>query len=332
MKRNFFLGALIWIVMFSSSVSAKQIKIIFATGGIGGVYLYYGTQVAAIITANTPYQATAIQTAASIDDNLLLRDKTDPEKGIYFCATSLPDSAYVAYTGTHKLFKEKPAPSRILWMMYPNYLQIVTTADSGIKTVKDLAGKRVSTGAPGSGTEFTAMLVLKAAGVKPDSFKKWEKLGAKESTEALSNGTIDAYYWSGGLPTGAIVELATTLKRKNKTISFVSIPPDSDVVKYFDTHFSGLAEPGVISKDVYESKSDTPTIRFWNWVLAPKSLPDNIAYDMVKAVFTHLDQLHRAIKPASMTTAENTAKFIGKTTIPFDPGAIKYFKEIGAVK
>jgi uncharacterized protein len=332
MKRNLFLGALIWIVMFSSSVSAKQIKIIFATGGIGGVYLYYGTQIAAIITANTPYQATAIQTAASIDDNLLLRDKTDPEKGIYFCATSLPDSAYVAYTGTHKMFKGKPAPSRILWMMYPNYLQIVTTADRAIKTVKDLAGKRVSTGAPGSGTEFTAMLVLKAAGVNPGSFKKWEKLGAKESTEALSNGTIDAYFWSGGLPTGAIVELATTLKRKNKTISFVSIPKDSDVVKYFDKNFSGLAEPGVISKDVYESKSDTPTIRFWNWVLAPKSLPDNIAYDMVKAVFTHLDQLHRAIKPAGMTTAENTAKFIGKTTIPFDPGAIKYFKEIGAFK
>jgi TRAP transporter TAXI family solute receptor len=332
MKRNFFIGALIWIVMISSSVSAKQIKIICATGGIGGVYLYYGTQVAAIITANTPYQATAIQTAASIDDNLLLRDKTDPEKGIYFCATSLPDSAYVAYTGAHKMFKEKPAPSRILWMMYPNYLQIVTTADRGIKTVKDLAGKRVSTGAPGSGTEFTAMLVLKAAGVKADSFKKWEKLGAKESTEALSNGTIDAYFWSGGLPTGSIVELATTLKRRNKTISFVSIPKDSDVVKYFDKNFAGLAEPGVISKNVYESNSDTPTIRFWNWVLAPKSLPDNIAYDIVKAVFTHLDQLHRAIKPAIMTTAENTAKFIGKTTIPFDPGAIKYFKEIGATK
>jgi uncharacterized protein len=320
------------MVMFSSSVSAKQIKIIFATGGIGGVYLYYGTQIAAIITANTPYQATAIQTAASIDDNLLLRDKTDPEKGIYFCATSLPDSAYVAYTGTHPLFKEKPAPSRILWMMYPNYLQIVTTADEGIKRVKDLAGKRVSTGAPGSGTEFTAMLVLKAAGVNADSFKKWEKLGATESSEALSNGTIDAYFWSGGLPTGAIVELATTLKRKNKTISFVSIPKDSDVVKYFDTNFSGLAEPGIISKNVYELISDTPTIRFWNWVLAPKSLPDNIAYDIVKAVFTHLDQLHHAIKAASMTTAENTAHFIGKTTIPFDPGAIKYFKEIGAVK
>lgn len=332
MKRRFLLVVLICLMAFSSPAFAKQIKIIFATGGIGGVYLYYGTQVAAIISENAPYQSTAIQTAASIDNNMLLRDKTDPEKGLYFCELSLPDSAYVAYTGMHPKFKDKHAPSRILWMMYPNYLHIITTADREIKTVKDLAGKRVSTGAPSSGTEYTAMLVLKAAGVQTDSFKKWEKLGAKESAEALSNGTIDAYFWSGGLPTGSIVELATTLKRQDKTVSFVSIPEESDVVKYFDQHFSGLAESGVISSNVYESKSDTPTLRFWNWVLAPASLPDNVAYDMVKAVFTHLDQLHRAIKPATMTTAENTAKFIGKTTIPFHPGAVKYFKEIGAAK
>ncbi len=318
--------------ILSGSLFAKRVRVIFTTGGIGGVYLYYGTQVGAIITQNTPYQATAIQTAASIDNNLLVRDKTKPAKNLYFCALSLPDSAYVAYKGIHPKFKEKPAPTRILWLMYPNYLQIVTTSDKGIKTVSDLAGKRVSTGAPGSGTEFTAKLVLKAAGVDTGSFKKWEKLGAKESAEALSNGTIDAYFWSGGIPTGSIVELATTLKRKGKTISFVMIPKDSKIIKFFDKKFPGLAEAGVITKDVYGSDKDTPTMRFWNRVLAPASMPDKMAYDIVKAVFSHLDQLHRAIKPAKLTTAANTAKFVGKTTIPFHPGAIKYFKEIGAIK
>jgi TRAP transporter TAXI family solute receptor len=325
-----------FILMLSFLISApdfaKRVRIIFTTGGIGGVYLYYGTQVGAIITQNTPYQATAIQTAASIDNNLLVRDKTNPKKNLYFCALSLPDSAYVAYKGIHPKFKSKPAPTRILWLMYPNYLQIVTTADSGIKTVADLAGKKVSTGAPGSGTEFTANLVLKSAGVNPKSFKKWEKLGAKESAEALSNGTIDAYFWSGGIPTGSIVELATTLKRKGKTISFVMIPKDSNVIKFFDKKFPGLAEPGVIPASVYGAAKDVPTIRFWNRVLAPASMPEKMAYDIVKAVFSHLDQLHRAIKPAKLTTPENTAKFVGKTTIPFHPGAIKYFKEIGAVK
>ncbi len=318
--------------IFTTLTFAKRIRIIFATGGIGGVYLYYGTQVAAIITANTPYQATAIQTAASIDNNLLLRDKTNPKKGLYFCALSLPDSAYVAYTGKHPKFKNNPAPSRILWMMYPNGLQIVTREDYHIRDLKDLVGKRVSTGAPGSGTEFTALLVLKAAGIDPNSFKKWEKLGAKESAEALANGTIDAYFWSGGLPTGSIVELATTLRRKGTNVAFVRIPPNSKVVKYFEKHFPGLAYPGVIKKEVYGTKEDTPTLTFWNRVLAPACMPEKMAYDIVKAVFTHLDQLHRAIKPAKYTNVENTVKFIGKTTIPFHPGAIKYFKEIGAIK
>ena len=332
MKKKVLSVFLVLLFLFSVNGFAKRIRIIFATGGIGGVYLYYGTQVAAIITANTPYQATAIQTAASIDNNLLLRDKTNPKKGLYFCALSLPDSAYVAYTGKHPKFKNKPAPSRILWMMYSNALQIVTTEKSGIKTVKDLAGKRVSTGAPGSGTEFTALLVLKAAGINPNNFKKWEKLGAKESAEALANGTIDAYFWSGGVPTGSIVELATTLRRKGNNIAFVSIPKNSKVVKYFEKHFPGLADPGIIPKSAYGTKEDTPTLTFWNRVLAPACMPKKMAYDIVKAVFTHLDQLHRAIGPAKGTTIENTVKFIGKTTIPFHPGAIEYFKEIGALK
>ncbi len=333
MKRIFTALLLAFFIFAGFSTSyAKRVRIIFTTGGIGGVYLYYGTQVAAIITQNTPYQATAIQTAASIDNNLLVRDKTNPKKNLYFCALSLPDSAYVAYKGIHPKFKNKPAPTRILWLMYPNYLQIVTTEDSGIKTVKDLAGKRVSTGAPGSGTEFTANLVLKAAGVNPNSFKKWEKLGAKESAEALSNGTIDAYFWSGGIPTGSIVELATTLKRKGKKIAFVMIPKDSKIVKFFDEKFPGLAETGVIPASTYGSSKDTPTIRFWNRVLAPACMPKEMAYKIVKAVFEHIDQLHRAIKPAKLTTVKNTAKFIGKTTIPFHPGAIKYFKEVGAIK
>ena len=327
------LAALLMVTfLFTGSLFAKKQRIIFTTGGIGGVYLYYGTQIGAIITQNTPYQATAIQTAASIDNNLLVRDKTNPKKGLYFCALSLPDSAYVAYKGIHPKFKDKPAPTRILWLMYPNYLQIVTTEKVGIKSVADLAGKRVSTGAPGSGTEFTAKLVLKAAGVDTGTFKKWEKLGAKESAEALSNGTIDAYFWSGGIPTGSIVELATTLKRKGLKIAFVPIPSNSKILKFFDKKFPGLAEAGIIPKETYGSSKDTPTMRFWNRVLAPACMPDKMAYDIVKAVFTHLDQLHRAIKPAKLTNVKNTSKFIGNTTIPFHPGAIKYFKEIGAIK
>ncbi len=333
MKRFFItLFTFILIFLFSTLLNAKDEKIFFATGGLGGVYFYYGTQVSDIITKTTGYKTTAIQTAASVDNNLLIRDKSDPAKGTFFCATSLPDSAFVTFKGTHPKFKDNPAPTTILWMMYPNFLQIVTTDKSGIKSLADLSGKRVSTGAPGSGTEYTALLILESAGVKTDSFKKWEKLGAKESEEGLSNGTIDAYFWSGGLPTGSIVELTTTLKRKGQNVAFVPIPKDSKVVQYFNEKFPGLADTGVIKKDVYGTSNDTETLAFWNQILAPKSLPEDVAYNMVKAVFSNLDQLHSAVKASKDTNVESTAKFIGKTAIPFHPGAIKYFKEIGAIK
>jgi uncharacterized protein len=190
---------------------AQSPKMVIATGGIGGVYYYYGTQISEIMGKNGYPTTVAIQTAASVDNMMLIRDKTDVAKGSFFLATVLPDTAYVTVTGKHEKFAEKPVKANILWMMYPNYLLIVTTDKSGIVKLADLHGKKIFTGAPGSGTEFTAFNLLKTANIDPAKYKKWEKLGAKESDEALTNGTIDAYFWSGGLPTGSIIELSNTL-------------------------------------------------------------------------------------------------------------------------
>jgi TRAP transporter TAXI family solute receptor len=217
-------------------------------------------------------------------------------------------------------------------MMYPNYLHIVTTDRSGIMKLADLQGKRVSTGAPGSGTEFTALNLLKDANVDPEKFKKWEKLGASESSEALSNGTIDAYFWSGGLPTGSIVELVSTLNRKGMKLFLVPLPETDPGVAKFEKEFSGLVDSLVIRKSVYETASDTPTLAFWNMFVCPASTPEELAYKATKAVFENLETLRAAVKPAKDTTLESTAKFIGKAAIPFHPGAVKFFKEKGLVK
>jgi len=311
---------------------AKDEKVVIATGGIGGVYYYYGTQVSEIMNKSGAAAATAIQTAASVDNMLLVRDKTDTAKGTYFFATVLPDTAYVTYNGTLDKFKEKPVKATILWMMYPNYLQIVTTDQSGITKLSDLSGKRVSTGAPGSGTEFTAINLLDAAKIDPNAFKKWEKLGAKESDEALTNGTIDAYVWSGGVPTGSIVELSNTLKRKGANLFIVPITDADAGVADFKKEFEGLTDSLVIPKDAYGMAADTPTLAFWNMFVCPEETPEELAYTTTKAVFENLDTLSAAVKSAQSTTLENTAKFIGKTAIPFHPGAVKFFKEKGAVK
>jgi len=318
------------LMLFGANVYAQEAKVIIATGGIGGVYYYYGTQISEIISKNKVATATAIQTAASVDNMMLLRDKSNPDKSSFFIGTVLPDTAYFTVSGKHEKFAEKPAKAAILWMMYPNYLHVVTTDNSGIKTLSDLAGKRVSTGAPGSGTEFTALNLLKAAEIDPAKFRKWEKLGAKESDEALANGTLDAYVWSGGLPTGSIVELANTLKRKGTNLFIVPLPDSDPGVAAFKKEFSGLADSQVIPKAVYGTAEDTPTLAFWNMFVGPESLPEDLAYNMVKAVFENLQTLHSSVKAARDTTVENSSRFVGKTAIPFHPGAVKYFKEKGA--
>ncbi len=133
------------------SVSAEEKpKIMITTGGIGGVYYYYGTTVAEILTKYAGVEATAIQTAASVDNLLLIQRRTDPSKNTYYLGLVLPDSAYLAYTGKIERFKDKPAKEvRVMWAMYPNILHIIAASGSGIKTVADLKGKRVSPGPPG---------------------------------------------------------------------------------------------------------------------------------------------------------------------------------------
>ncbi len=320
------------LMLFTANGYAQSAKVVIATGGIGGVYYYYGTQVSEILSKNNVAASTAIQTAASVDNMLLIRDKSDPAKSSFFIGTVLPDTAYFTVTGKHEKFAQKPAKAAILWMMYPNYLHIVTTDATGIKKFSDLDGKRVSTGAPGSGTEFTALNLLKAANIDPNKFRKWEKLGAKESDEALANGTLDAYVWSGGLPTGSIVELANTLKRKGTNLFLVPLPDSDPGVAAFKREFAGLADSQKVPKSVYGTQEDTPTLAFWNMFVGPESLPDELAYNMTKAVFENLETLHTSVKAARDTTVENSARFVGKTAIPFHPGAAKYFTEKGPAK
>ncbi len=322
--------ALLILLALAGLGLAQKPKVVIATGGVGGVYFYYGTTLAEIWSKAGVAEAQAIQTAASIDNLLLLENRTSG--GTYYCGTVLPDSAYLAYTGQHDRFKEKPAKSvRILFAMYPNFLHIVTREGTGIRVVQDLKGKRVSTGAPGSGTEVEALLVLQAAGISPKDFAKQERLGAQESANALAEGNIDAFFWSGGLPTGAITELSAALARKGQRIHLVPLDPKSTVVQTFQKRFPGLAGPGVIPKAVYGTRSDTPTLTFWNLFVCPQSLPEEAAYALTKATFENLATLRQAVAAARDTTLENAVRFVGGT-IPYHEGALRYFREAGVLK
>lgn len=315
-----------------AGAAEEKPKILIATGGIGGVYYYYGTAVAEILTKYAGVEATAIQTAASVDNLLLIQRRSDPKKNTYYMGIVLPDSAFLAYTGGIDKFKDKPAKDiRILWATYPNILHIVAAPGSGIKTVADLKGKRVSTAAPGSGTELEAFMVMEAAGIKNSDLAKQERLGAGESGESMSHGTLDAYFWSGGLPTSSVTELATSMSRQGKKLELVDLDPKGDVVKKLLKKYPGVLETGVIPKEVYGTAKDNRTLAFWNLFVGPKSLPEKYSYAITKALFEHQDQLQKAVKAAKDNTPENGVKFV-KGTIPYDPGALRYYKEKGVLK
>ena len=177
-------------------------RLSIATGGTSGVYFVYGGGLAKVISSDLEgYKATAETTSASVDNLILIKD------GGSDIAFTLADTALDAVKG-REAFKEK-VPMRVLAQIYDNYTQVVAKAGSGIKTIEDLKGKRVSVGAPNSGTEVIADRVLGAAGMDPKGDIKRQGLGVDESVQAMKDGSIDAFFWSGGLPTGAITDLVT---------------------------------------------------------------------------------------------------------------------------
>ena len=189
--------ALLW-----GSVQAQNLSV--ATGGTGGVYYPMGGGLAAVLSKKVPgMSATAEVTGGSVD-NLNLIGTGKPYIGF-----SMADAAKDAQTGQGK-FSGKKVDLSTLLVLYPNRMHIVTTEASGIKTMQDLKGKRVSTGSPGSATEVMAFRVIEAAGLDKDKDMRRERLGVAESVNAVKDRKIDAFFWVGGLPTAAVTDLANT--------------------------------------------------------------------------------------------------------------------------
>jgi TRAP transporter TAXI family solute receptor len=169
------------------------------------VYYPLGGGLADVISENVAgYGATVQETNASVDNMLLIAD------GGADIAFSLGDTAGEAVQGIGTDFEGNAVPSCALARIYDNVTQVVTSTGAGVSTIEDLRGKRVSVGSPGSGTEIIALRILEAAGIDPDADIERQQLAVDETVAALRDGTIDAGFWSGGLPTGALVEYASS--------------------------------------------------------------------------------------------------------------------------
>lgn len=260
-------------------------------------------------TLSTGVEATAEVTGASVE-NLRLVTSGEAQMG-----TVMDDAAYHALKGIAEF--EKPLEIRTLFEMYPHFLHVVTLENYPINSIGDLKGKKVSVGAPGSGTEVMARQVLEALGITYNDFKVFQ-LSFSENTEALRDKVIDVGIWSVGPPTSSIMDLATTHK-----IRLVGFTPE-ELAKIQEKHpyYSSMELPSGTYKGVdYAVKA--PSV--WNSMVASKDMPEDLAYQIVKAVFEHVNEIIQVYPGAKYTTPEATLEH---AVAPLHPGTVKYLKEI----
>lgn len=289
-------------------------RISIATGGMGGVYFVIGGGIASLATKYGGVEAAAEVTAASVDNCKLLAAKK-ADFGLI-----MGDTGYDAYKGTGH-FKGKPLPVRTAAVLYPNLMHVVTVEGKGIKKVSDLKGKRISTGAPGSGTEVKALRVLEAAGINVDKDVKRDRLGAGESAGALKDGKIDAYFWDGGVPTSSVLDLAASPGVKMVLISHEELIPKM-IEKYGPVYYSTI-----IPKKVYTGiEYDTTVAGVGNLLMCHQDLDEKIVYNVLKSIFDHLKELAAIHKEALNINLKDGAS---NKAVPYHKGAHKFFKEKG---
>jgi TRAP transporter TAXI family solute receptor len=308
------LGSVMLLSNPLSLLAQSKKRISIATGGMGGVYFVIGGGMASLLTKYANVEAAAEVTAASVDNcKLLGARKSD-------MALVIADTGYDAYKGQGN-FKGRPLPLRTLCVVYPHMNHVVTVEGKGIKKVADLKGRRVSTGAPGSGTEVVAFRILEAAGVNHEKDIKKDRLGASESAGALKDGKIDAYFWSGGVPTSSVLDLASSPGVK------MVLVPHADLVDNMNAKYGPIYYKSSIPKKAYTGiEVDTPVSAVGNLLMCNQDMDEQLAYTVVKTIFEHLKELAAIHKEALNINLKDGAS---NKFVPYHKGAAKYFKEKG---
>ena len=302
--------------LITTTALAQQQFVNVLTGGQSGVYYPLGVALSQIYAKAIPNARATAQVTKASAENLNLLQAGRGELGF-----SLGDAVSDAWKGDAEAgFKTKLDKLRGLSATYNNYIQIVANADSGIKTLADLKGKRISVGAAKSGTELNARAILKAAGLTYADLGKVEYLPFGESVELMKNRQLDATLQSAGLGVASIRDLATSIK-------IVVIPVPADVVaKVGDAAY----QAAVIPANTYAGQTvDVATAAIPNFLVTHAGVSDELAYQMTKSLYENLDTLYAAHNAAKTIKLENAAKGM---PIPLHPGAARYYKEMGLIK
>ena len=315
MTSKWIVAAVVTVAVLSAPSAQAQSFINVLTGGTSGVYYPLGVAIGKIYSDKIPNVKTQVQaTKASVENLVLL------QQGRGELAFTLGDSLKAAWEGDEEAgFKSKMDKLRTIGAIYPNFIQIVATAESGIKTLADLKGKSLSVGAPKSGTELNSRAILAAAGLSYKDLGKIEYLPFAESVDLMKNRQLNATLQSAGLGVASLKDLSTSSE-----ITVVSVP--REVVNKIGPPFVSVTIPA----NTYNGQDkDVPTAAVVNYLVTSSAVSDDLAYQMTKLIFESLPELansHIAGKEIKLETAAMGSP------VPLHPGAIRYYKEKGVIK
>ncbi|MGQ0684722.1 TAXI family TRAP transporter solute-binding subunit [Bradyrhizobium sp.] len=296
--------------------NAQQKQLSIGTGGPGGVYFPLGGAVANVLAKAMPDLHTTVEVTGGSVDNIKLIATGQSELGF-----TMADAAMDAMQG-HDKFKNNKVALQTLLVVYPNRMHVVTIEGTGIETLADLRGKRVSTGSPGSATEIMASRAIEAAGLDKDKDMHRERLSVAESVNAIIDRRIDAFFWVGGIPTAAISTLATTAGVKMKLIDH------AEFVEKMNEKYGKLYSRSRIKAGTYPGyKTDCDVAEVWNLIVTGKRMSDEDAYAIAKTLVEKKEDIVKVHKEAESFSLDNQVQ--DRSPVPFHPGALKYFKENG---
>jgi TRAP transporter TAXI family solute receptor len=296
-----------------STAGATGGRLTIATGNTTGVYYILGGGLAKLVSTDLDgYKATAEATKASKEN---VERVVAGQNDVAFC---LADTVEDAVRGQHSFAAKQPV--KALLRIYRNTTQVLVRRDSGITRIADMRGKSVSTGSPNSGTELIATRLLAANQLTPADINQ-KKASLPETVEGVKDGSIQALFWSGGLPTAGVKDLFASLGDK---VRFLDLSAELPRLR---TSYGEAYQDVTIAPTVYGTPTAVNSIAVPNLLVVRADMPDQLAYKLVKLIFAHRDDLvkvHPEAKNISLDTAAKTGE------IPLHPGARKALTELGA--